>query len=73
MEISLIYMRIIFCTFDDFSVERFHTTLLPPCTKTKKKAGHVARFQTIPLGDEPFSCVKITLTTSSVKTPTITS
>ena len=41
--------------------------------QNNKIAGHVARFQTIPLGDEPFSCVKITLTTSSVKTPTITS
>lgn len=26
-----------------------------------KIAGHVARLQTIPLADEPFSCVKITL------------
>ena len=41
--------------------------------QNNKIAGHVARFQTIPLGDEPFSCVKITLTTSSVKTPTIIS
>ena len=47
MEISLIYMRIIFCTFDDFSVERFHTTLLPPCSKTIKLPAML-------LGSKPF-------------------
>ena len=40
--------------------------------QNNKITGHVARLETIPLGDEPFSCVKITLTTC-VKTPTIIS
>lgn len=47
MEISLIYMRIVFCTFDGFYVERFHTTLLPPCTKTIKLPAML-------LGSKPF-------------------
>ena len=47
MEISLIYMRIVFCTFDGFYIERFHTTLLPPCTKTIK-------LPVMLLGSKPF-------------------
>ena len=47
MEISLICMRIAFCTFDNFYVEHFHTTLLPPCTKTIKLPAML-------LGSKPF-------------------